>query len=162
MRRSSTANRAFTSSLALWCFQQRGVLRATNFRHHHIGSDEQPSTYRVSDDVEVLVDVVEITGGVETPFRCGMNQPEVASVVAIVAFVLVYWRVVMGVPCLMSGRWCCGKPAKRVFHCYVSFSAEEHCDFIRKGLLVSQQGRYDPFIHCMLLRALFSMQLWAF
>ncbi|MEW5304335.1 MAG: hypothetical protein WDW38_011025 [Sanguina aurantia] len=73
---SSTANRAFTSTLALWCFQQRGVLRATNFRHHHIGSDEQPATYRVSDDVEVLVDVVEINGGVETPFRADDIQIE--------------------------------------------------------------------------------------
>ncbi|EFJ53013.1 hypothetical protein VOLCADRAFT_72245 [Volvox carteri f. nagariensis] len=65
---SHTANWAFTVTLARWAFQDRGVLVASNLRHHLLGSDEQPWGYRVNDDVEFLVDVVEVEGGVSKPY----------------------------------------------------------------------------------------------
>ncbi|GIL45161.1 hypothetical protein Vafri_2479 [Volvox africanus] len=71
-----TSNWAFTVTMARWAFQDRGVLVASNMRHHLLGSDEQPWGYRVNDDVEFLVDVVELDGGVPKPFAADDIQLE--------------------------------------------------------------------------------------
>ncbi|PNH04740.1 Dolichyl-diphosphooligosaccharide--protein glycosyltransferase subunit [Tetrabaena socialis] len=73
---AGSANRAFCLTLALWAFQERGVLVASNLRHHLLGSDEQPAGYRVNDEVEFAVDVMEVTGGVAKPYKVDDLQVE--------------------------------------------------------------------------------------
>lgn len=41
------------------------MLVATNMRHHIMGSDVQPTLYRVNDEVEFLLDVQERGAGGE-------------------------------------------------------------------------------------------------
>jgi hypothetical protein len=35
------------------------VIKASNLRHHHQGSPEVPTLYRINDDVEFLIDIME-------------------------------------------------------------------------------------------------------
>ncbi len=39
--------------------QGSGVIKASNLRHHHQGSPEVPTLYRINDDVEFLIDIME-------------------------------------------------------------------------------------------------------
>ncbi|KAG2491121.1 hypothetical protein HYH03_010565 [Edaphochlamys debaryana] len=73
---TATANKDFCVTLTRWAFQDRGVLVASNLRHHLLGSEEQPWGYRVNDDVEFLVDVMEHEGGVAKPYKADDIQLE--------------------------------------------------------------------------------------
>ncbi len=41
------------------CSQGAGVIKASNMRHHHQGSLEVPTLYRINDDVVFLIDIME-------------------------------------------------------------------------------------------------------
>ena len=66
--RSEPANKAFCLAVARWAFQDAGVLVMSNLRQHIIGSDVQPTLYRVNDEVEFLIDVQERNGDALTPY----------------------------------------------------------------------------------------------
>ncbi|GFR51513.1 hypothetical protein Agub_g13928 [Astrephomene gubernaculifera] len=74
--KTSTANRAVCLSLARWAFQESGVLVASGLRHHLLGQAEQPWGYRVNDEVEFLVDVVEREGNSTRPYKSDDIQLE--------------------------------------------------------------------------------------
>lgn len=65
---SEPANKAFCLAVARWTFQDAGVLVTSNLRQHIIGSDVQPTLYRVNDEVEFLIDVQERNGDSLTPY----------------------------------------------------------------------------------------------
>ncbi|PNW72980.1 hypothetical protein CHLRE_14g614100v5 [Chlamydomonas reinhardtii] len=73
---TATANKDFVNTLTRWTFQDRGVLVASNMRHHLLGSEDQPWGYRVNDDVEFLVDVMEVEGGESKPYKADDVQVE--------------------------------------------------------------------------------------
>lgn len=68
-RYPQSGNRLFCDEITKWAFHERGVLRVTNLRHNHAGSAEQPHWYRVSDDLELKMDIHELAGGTRQPYR---------------------------------------------------------------------------------------------
>jgi oligosaccharyltransferase complex subunit beta len=71
-----SGNKEFCSELARWTLQDKAVIKADNLRHHILGSDVEPSIYRVSDDVEFLVDIFLYEGGQKMPFKADDVQVE--------------------------------------------------------------------------------------
>ena len=59
-----SSNGDFVRSISMWCFQERGLLRARDMRHHKVGStnDMNPSSYRVSDDIHFGITIEEYDG----------------------------------------------------------------------------------------------------
>jgi hypothetical protein len=49
--------------------QGAGVLKATNLRHHHQGSPEVPTLYRINDKVQFLVDLTESSLQGDKPYE---------------------------------------------------------------------------------------------
>lgn len=65
-----SGNRDFSLAVALWTFQQRGVLVATPPRHRNLRTGEEGvDLYRVEDEVEFELEVAEVEGGVSKPYR---------------------------------------------------------------------------------------------
>jgi len=56
---SGANNAAITADLLQWTFHQRGVLKAGPLRHRNIGGEEAPALYRIKDDVEVELEIME-------------------------------------------------------------------------------------------------------
>ncbi|KAK9811519.1 hypothetical protein WJX72_005178 [[Myrmecia] bisecta] len=76
-RHPKTGNAQFCGSLARWVFQEVGVLRAANLRHHHVGSSEQqPEVYRIKDQLQFSLDIQELTLGGWRPYRADDVQLE--------------------------------------------------------------------------------------
>ena len=56
----SSSNYKFCKELALWTFQQKGVIRAKEMRHNKAGSNWEgvnPENYRIKDDIEFFVEL---------------------------------------------------------------------------------------------------------
>eukprot|EP01099_Mayorella_cantabrigiensis_P000463 TRINITY_DN1213_c0_g1_i1.p1 TRINITY_DN1213_c0_g1~~TRINITY_DN1213_c0_g1_i1.p1 ORF type:complete len:477 (+),score=126.39 TRINITY_DN1213_c0_g1_i1:126-1433(+) len=65
---SSSVNKVLAEELTRWVFNERGVLRASNARHHQAGESETSSSYRIKDNITYSVEVEEFTGGKWVPY----------------------------------------------------------------------------------------------
>ncbi|GBF95806.1 hypothetical protein Rsub_08242 [Raphidocelis subcapitata] len=65
---TKSGNRAFALAVALWTFQQRGVLEASAPRHRKVGGEAEPALYRINDEVEFAIDIFEVNGGERKPY----------------------------------------------------------------------------------------------
>jgi len=74
---TSSVNRPLAEELTKWVFKERGVLRASNARHHQVGQTEPSSAYRIKDNITYSVDVEEFTGGKWVPYAADDIQLEV-------------------------------------------------------------------------------------
>jgi oligosaccharyltransferase complex subunit beta len=52
-----SGNERFVTELSKWALKERGVLRASNARHHRFAETVEASTYRVTDNVTFEVDI---------------------------------------------------------------------------------------------------------
>ena len=68
-RHAEPANREFCTAVTEWAFRERGVLRASNVRHHLSGHTQQPEAYRVSDDLVFSLDIAELVRGIWQPYQ---------------------------------------------------------------------------------------------
>jgi len=66
---ATSANAALAINLASWTFGDRGVLRASNVRHHLVGQTEAPRVYTVKEEVEYAVDIEEWDGTKWVPYN---------------------------------------------------------------------------------------------
>ena len=57
-----SANEAFSAEISKWVFKEKGVLRAFNFTHKRVGGPalEDPSIYRIGDEIDVGVTIEEL------------------------------------------------------------------------------------------------------
>ena len=62
------ANAGFASESLAWVFQQKSVLKSSKIRHRVLGGEDQPSTYRIKDEVEVSIDIEECNGSTCAPY----------------------------------------------------------------------------------------------
>lgn len=67
--RDTAANGALAVNLASWTFGDRGILRASNVRHHLVGQTEPPRVYTVKEEVEYSVEVEEWNGAQWVPYN---------------------------------------------------------------------------------------------
>jgi len=65
---SSSANKVLAEELTRWVFKERGVLRASNPRHHRLGETEAAQAYRIKDNITYSVEVEEFTNGKWSPY----------------------------------------------------------------------------------------------
>ncbi len=72
-RLGRAGNAAFADAVSRWAFQERGVLRAANLTHRVLAGAHPgavaPERYRVNDDVEFAVDILECADGACAPFK---------------------------------------------------------------------------------------------
>jgi len=65
---SSSVNKVLAEELTKWAFKERGVLRASNPRHHRLGETEKPQSYRIKDNITYSVEVEEFVQGKWVPY----------------------------------------------------------------------------------------------
>jgi len=63
-----SGNELFAKELLQWAFQERGILRARDIRHHRVGEQEAPATYTIKDNVEYSVIIEEWRDNKWMPF----------------------------------------------------------------------------------------------
>ncbi|KAG8368275.1 hypothetical protein BUALT_Bualt15G0028300 [Buddleja alternifolia] len=61
-------NEQFVTELSKWVFHERGHLKAVNVRHHEVGEVNEPSMYRIKDDLEYSVEIYEWSGTSWEPY----------------------------------------------------------------------------------------------
>ncbi|PIN02319.1 Oligosaccharyltransferase, beta subunit [Handroanthus impetiginosus] len=61
-------NEQFLTELSKWVFHERGHLKAANVRHHKVGEVDEPSVYRIKDDLDYSVEVYEWSGTSWQPY----------------------------------------------------------------------------------------------
>ncbi|KAL2521106.1 Dolichyl-diphosphooligosaccharide--protein glycosyltransferase 48 kDa subunit [Forsythia ovata] len=57
-----SGNEQFVTELSKWVFHERGHLKAVNLKHNKVGGTDEPSMYRINDDLEFSVEIYEWTG----------------------------------------------------------------------------------------------------
>lgn len=62
VKHEKSGNERFVTELSKWIFHGRGHLKAVNIRHHKVGETNEPSIYRINDDLEFSVEIYEWTG----------------------------------------------------------------------------------------------------
>ncbi|KAL8231703.1 hypothetical protein R6Q57_001481 [Mikania cordata] len=67
-RYAKSGNQQFVTELSKWVFHERGHLKAVNVRHHRVGEADEPAIYRISDDLEYLVEIYEWSGSSWEPY----------------------------------------------------------------------------------------------
>ncbi|CAA0817288.1 Dolichyl-diphosphooligosaccharide--protein glycosyltransferase 48 kDa subunit [Striga hermonthica] len=63
-----SGNEQFVAELSKWIFHERGHLKAVNLKHNKVGESEEPSTYRINDDLEFSVEIYEWSGTSWVPY----------------------------------------------------------------------------------------------
>ncbi|KAK6136805.1 hypothetical protein DH2020_029453 [Rehmannia glutinosa] len=61
-------NEQFLTELSKWVFHERGHLKAVNVKHHKVGEKDEPSMYRIKDDLDYSVEVYEWSGTSWEPY----------------------------------------------------------------------------------------------
>ncbi|KAI8343385.1 Dolichyl-diphosphooligosaccharide--protein glycosyltransferase subunit WBP1 [Chlamydoabsidia padenii] len=74
---SVNGNEAFTNQLVKWTFQEKGVLKVVDHRHHKENSTESLEWYRIKDDIVYVVEVAEYKDDQWVPFHADDMQLEV-------------------------------------------------------------------------------------
>eukprot|EP00698_Gefionella_okellyi_P006358 TRINITY_DN15725_c0_g1_i1.p1 TRINITY_DN15725_c0_g1~~TRINITY_DN15725_c0_g1_i1.p1 ORF type:complete len:429 (+),score=107.43 TRINITY_DN15725_c0_g1_i1:1382-2668(+) len=59
---AASDNQQFAVGVATWTFQERGLLRGSNIRHHRVGEADAPREYTVEQEIEYEVDIHEWDG----------------------------------------------------------------------------------------------------
>ncbi|KAI5071585.1 hypothetical protein GOP47_0013836 [Adiantum capillus-veneris] len=54
-----SGNEQFVTELSKWVFHERGHLKAVNVHHHRIGETQEPSMYRITDNLEYSMEIYE-------------------------------------------------------------------------------------------------------
>ncbi|XP_021896719.1 dolichyl-diphosphooligosaccharide--protein glycosyltransferase 48 kDa subunit-like [Carica papaya] len=67
-KHEKSSNEQFLTELSKWVFHERGHLKAVNVRHHKVGEVNEPSMYRINDDLEYLVEIHEWSGKSWEPY----------------------------------------------------------------------------------------------
>ncbi|KAG9136907.1 hypothetical protein Leryth_020010 [Lithospermum erythrorhizon] len=62
IKHEKSGNEQFLTEISKWVFHERGHLKAVNVRHHKVGEVDEPSIYRINDDLEYSVEVYEWSG----------------------------------------------------------------------------------------------------
>ncbi|KAL7141731.1 hypothetical protein ABFS83_08G073200 [Erythranthe nasuta] len=63
-----SGNEQFVTELSKWIFHERGHLKAVNLKHNKVGETEEPSIYRINDDLEFSVEIFEWSGTSWVPY----------------------------------------------------------------------------------------------
>ncbi|KAL2498417.1 Dolichyl-diphosphooligosaccharide--protein glycosyltransferase 48 kDa subunit [Abeliophyllum distichum] len=63
-----SGNEQFVTELSKWVFHERGHLKAVNLKHNMVGGTDEPSMYRINDDLEFSVEIYEWTGSSWVPY----------------------------------------------------------------------------------------------
>ncbi|XP_021718509.1 dolichyl-diphosphooligosaccharide--protein glycosyltransferase 48 kDa subunit-like isoform X1 [Chenopodium quinoa] len=63
-----SGNEQFLTELSKWIFHERGHLKAVNVKHHKLGETNEPSIYRIKDDLEYSVEIYEWSGTSWEPY----------------------------------------------------------------------------------------------
>ncbi|CAF1922225.1 unnamed protein product, partial [Brassica oleracea var. botrytis] len=53
------SNNLFVTELSKWVFHERGHLKAGSLVHHRVGEADEPPIYRIKDDLEFSVEILE-------------------------------------------------------------------------------------------------------
>ncbi|KAK9794636.1 hypothetical protein WJX73_004381 [Symbiochloris irregularis] len=75
-KHAAPGNRELCIALVQWVFHLRGQLWTSGLRHHRVGETQTPAHYRVSDELEVSLDIKELVGGVWQPYQATDVQVE--------------------------------------------------------------------------------------
>ncbi|KAL3621216.1 Dolichyl-diphosphooligosaccharide--protein glycosyltransferase 48 kDa subunit [Castilleja foliolosa] len=67
-KHEKSGNEQFLNELSKWIFHERGHLKAVNVQHHKVGEKEEPSMYRIKDDLDYSVEVYEWSGRSWEPY----------------------------------------------------------------------------------------------
>lgn len=68
IKHAKSGNEQFLTELSKWVFHERGHLKAVNVRHHKVGEANEPSMYRINDDLEYAVEIYEWSGKSWEPY----------------------------------------------------------------------------------------------
>jgi oligosaccharyltransferase complex subunit beta len=71
-----SGNEAFAKNVAEWTFQERGVLRASNVRHHRVNETDAPAMYTINEDIEYSIQIEQWNGKRWVPFSAKDVQLE--------------------------------------------------------------------------------------
>lgn len=75
-KHAKSGNEIFAKNVAEWTFQERGVLRTSNVRHHRVNETEAPAMYTIRDDIEYSIQIEEWNGKRWVPFAAKDVQME--------------------------------------------------------------------------------------
>ncbi|KAL6494773.1 Dolichyl-diphosphooligosaccharide--protein glycosyltransferase 48 kDa subunit [Orobanche gracilis] len=67
-KHEKSGNEQFLTELSKWVFHERGHLKAMNVKHHKVGEKDEPSMYRIKDDLGYSVQVYEWSGTSWEPY----------------------------------------------------------------------------------------------
>eukprot|EP00244_Chara_vulgaris_P002204 TRINITY_DN1375_c0_g1_i4.p1 TRINITY_DN1375_c0_g1~~TRINITY_DN1375_c0_g1_i4.p1 ORF type:complete len:438 (-),score=77.15 TRINITY_DN1375_c0_g1_i4:186-1499(-) len=73
-RYAKSGNEQFTVELTKWTFHERGHLRAANVAHHRVNESEEPSAYRIMDELEYSLEIFEWDGKAWQPYQANDVQ----------------------------------------------------------------------------------------
>ncbi|THU47730.1 hypothetical protein C4D60_Mb09t18710 [Musa balbisiana] len=68
IKHKKSGNEQFVTEISKWVFHERGHLKAVNVRHHKVGETNEPSMYRINDDLEYSVEIYEWSGSSWEPY----------------------------------------------------------------------------------------------
>ncbi|XP_047323730.1 dolichyl-diphosphooligosaccharide--protein glycosyltransferase 48 kDa subunit-like [Impatiens glandulifera] len=68
IKHAKSGNEQFLIELSKWVFHERGHLKAVNVRHHKAGGADEPSMYRITDELEYSVEIYEWSGTSWEPY----------------------------------------------------------------------------------------------
>ncbi|KAM3213240.1 hypothetical protein ACQJBY_065941 [Aegilops geniculata] len=68
MIHDKAGNEQFVTETSKWVFHERGHLKAVNVKHHKVGETNEPSMYRINDDLEYSVEIYEWSGTSWKPY----------------------------------------------------------------------------------------------
>ncbi|KAI7862000.1 Dolichyl-diphosphooligosaccharide--protein glycosyltransferase subunit WBP1 [Spinellus fusiger] len=71
-----SGNEAFVTELIKWTFQEKSVLKVIDHRHHKANHTEQPSYYRIKDDMVYALEISEYVDDHWVPFKADDIQLE--------------------------------------------------------------------------------------
>ncbi|XVF44931.1 hypothetical protein PTKIN_Ptkin02bG0162600 [Pterospermum kingtungense] len=67
-KHKKSGNEQFLTELSKWVFHERGHLKAVNVKHHKVGETDEPSVYRINDELEYSVEIYEWSGTSWKPY----------------------------------------------------------------------------------------------
>ncbi|CAL9073127.1 unnamed protein product [Musa textilis] len=68
IKHEKSGNEQFVTEISKWVFHERGHLKAVNLHHHKVGETNEPSMYRINDDLEYSVEIYEWSGSSWEPY----------------------------------------------------------------------------------------------
>lgn len=71
-----SGNEVFAKNVAEWTFQERGILRTSNVKHHRVNETDAPAMYTIKEDVQYSIQIEEWNGRRWVPFAANDVQLE--------------------------------------------------------------------------------------